>query len=61
MKDRELRTAARHAINAIADATSDWYANGIIEQKKIDRLIRWEFTIRNILNPQKKGKLVTIK
>jgi predicted metalloendopeptidase len=33
---------------SIEDAVGQWYANGYISQRNIDRLMKWEFELRKL-------------
>jgi hypothetical protein len=46
MLSKKEKRAIKFTIEAIADTTSQWYADGYITKKQIDRLISWEFKLR---------------
>lgn len=49
MLSKKEKRAIKLTIEAIADATGKWYAEGYITQRQIDRLINWEFKLLKMI------------
>jgi hypothetical protein len=53
MLSKKEKNIIKMTTEAIADATSKWYADGYINQRKIDRLIGWEFKLLRMIESKK--------